>query len=847
MSIQVLESKNLDSTSAQKDLWEAIKKVISWQQQAPPLVTVSRDMLPLSFAQERLWFRQAIEPNMGLAYNIPLGLKIVGELNSFLLEESLREIGQRHEVLRTSFDFKEKNPYQIIHPKNSFELSKINLQLYPELEREKKAMELIKEDIERAFDLTEAPFFRGTLFQLDKSEYILLLTVHHIVVDAWSKGVLFEELATLYEAFSQGKPSPLPELSIQYADYTVWQRQWLKGEFKTELSNYWQEQLGNNLSILKLPYDYSKSTVVNSNSGYYKQLLPQKLTQALKNLSRREGVTLFATLLTAFKVLLYRYTEQNDIFVCSPIANRNRKEIKGLIGYFVNLLILRTEFESNCSFKELLAKVRRVASGGYAHQDLPIQEVINSSSTPVSQVMFALQNTAIHTLELPSLTVENLDLDSGKADFDLYLHLIKQEDTLAAVFKYNSDLWEEASIVKMMAHYQTILGNIVSDVECNLDTLLPLSATEQEELSRKREQNLLASNKKTYIPPQNPIELKLAKIWSELLDIESVGVEDNFFEIGGQSLLAVNLFTKIEQEFGKTLPLNSLFQAPTIKQLAQILQESELLSWSSLVPIQPNGTKPPFFCIHGQQGNVLNLRKLSHYLGSDQPFYGLQAKGLDGKETPSNSIAEMATRYIQEIRTIQPHGAYFLGGNSMGGTIALEMAQQLEAQGEEVALLVMFDSFNKNAFPRLVLRQENYFSYLFHNSLLKSLVGEIREFCACKIGQIIAKFYSFFGRIIPPKLAVSLVAEANMQAKRDYTPQPYSGKITLLRAKEPAQFNKQYLPTLQDWFERDYQHGWGEVAELETYVVPGDHYSIFNEPNVSVLAAKLRNRLVSNG
>ncbi len=838
MSVQILENQKQNSTSAQKELWEAIKKVVSWQNQAPPLVSVSRNsLIPLSFGQERLWFRQEIEPNKALAYNIPLGLKIAGNLNSFLLEESLREICQRHEILQTCFDFREGKSYQVFCPETNFKLSKINLQSYPVLERENIATELIKEDISQPFDLTKAPLLRGTLFQLDKKQYILLLTVHHIVIDAWSKGVLFEELGTLYEAFSQGKPSPLPELSIQYADYTVWQRQWLKGEFKTALSNYWQKQLGNNLSVLKLPYDRTKSTVVNSNSGYYKQLLPQKLTQALKNLSKREGVTLFATLLAAFKVLLYRYTKQNDIFVSSPIANRNRKEIRGLIGYFVNLLILRTEFKTNCSFKELLAKVRRVVSGGYAHQDLPVQEVINSSSTPVSQVMFALQNTAIHTLELSNLTIENLDLDSGKADFDLYLHLIKEGDTLAAVFKYNSDLWEEASIIKMMSHYQTILENIVADVDCSLDALLPLSAREEEKLSEKREQSLLASSNKTYNPPQNSLELKLAKIWSELLNIESVGVEDNFFEIGGQSLLAVNLFSKIEQEFGKTLPLNTLFQSPTIKELAQILQDStQLLSWSSLVPIQPNGTKPPFFCIHGQQGNVLNLRKLSHYLGSDQPFYGLQARGLDGKETPSNSIIEMATRYIAEIRTIQPHGAYFLGGNSMGGTIALEMARQLEAQGEEVALLVMFDSFNKNAFPRLVLRQENYLAYLFHNGFVKSLATETREFCDRKIKQIIAQFHLLFGHTIPTKLAIARVAEANMQAKCNYIPQPYSGKITLLRAKEPAQFNKQYLPTLQDWFERDYRHGWGEIAELETHVVPGDHYSIFDEPNVSVLA-----------
>lgn len=848
MSVQTLANQKQEietsSKSAQKDLWEAIKKVISWQHQAPPLITVShKSSLPLSFAQQRLWFRQQIEPNRALAYNIPLGLKIIGKLNFSALEKSLQEICQRHEVLRTSFTFIEGKPAQIIHPQNSFTLSRIDLRNYSG-QPESKAMELMGEDITKPFDLTQAPLLRGTLFQLEATEYILLLTIHHIAVDAWSKGVLFQELATLYEAFSLGQPSPLKKLSIQYGDYAVWQRQWLEGDFQTVLLDYWQNQLGDSLPILQLPYR-TKPTVSTHNSGYYKQLLPQKLTRTLKNLSRREGVTLFATLLAAFKVLLYRYTEQNDIFVCSPIANRNRKEIKGLIGYFANLLILRTEFESNCSFRELLGKVRQVASGGYAHQDLPVQQVINSlnsASSSISQVMFAMQNTAIHTLDLPGLTVENIDLDSGKADFDLYLHLIKEGDTLAAVFKYNSDLWEEASIVKMMEHYQTILENLVADVNSSIDSLLPLTETEQQQLKTKREENAQDLNNiaPTYVAPSNSIELKLVKIWSEVLGINSIGVEDNFFELGGQSLLAINVFTKIEREFGKTLPLTSLFQAPTIKQLAPMLQDSaELLSWSSLVPIQPNGTKPPFFCIHGQQGNVLNLRELSHHLGSDQPFYGLQARGLDGIEKPSCSIADMASKYIQEIRTIQPHGAYFLGGNSMGGTIALEMARQLQEAGEEVALLVMFDSFNKNAFPRLVLRQENYLAYLLQQGVSNSII-ELKELIQRQWQQVISKLYSVFGRNIPHNLAISLVAEANMRAKRDYTPKTYSGKITLFCAQEPATFTKKYLPTVQDWFERDYQHGWGDLGDLETHTVPGDHYSIFNEPHVSVLATKLQ-------
>ncbi|WP_332866946.1 condensation domain-containing protein [Pannus brasiliensis] len=846
--------------AAQKELWKALQTIMTWQKQAPPLIPVSRqNALPLSYPQERLWFLQQLQPSKAAAYNIPLGFRLIGKLDRPALERSLTEILRRHEALRTAFALVEGKPVQVIHPPLPFNLVSLDWRALPHTPtplkggedaegwRETEAIELMRQEIQQPFDLTEVPPWRGLLIQLEEEKHLLLLTVHHIAIDAWSKGVLFQELAALYEAFCQRNPSPLAELPVQYADFAVWQRQLLQGEFQQVLLNYWQGQLDKNLEPLKLPEQVTTAPT-RGRAASRKLVLPGELVRAIKSFSRREGATLFPTLLAAFKVLLHGYCQQDDIFVCSPIANRNRQEIKGLIGYFVNLLILRTSIDGTASFRELLAQVRRGASGAFAHQDLPIQQLLNSRqllATPLSQVMFALQNTAIHTLQLSGLTVTRLELDSETVDFDLYLYLIEEGESLAAVLKYDGDLFSEETIARMLEQYQLILENVVANPEQSVSSLLPLSEAEKERLRSRqpsREPVIKNTPSSSSIAPRNAIELKLAQLWCQILGIESVGIRDNFFELGGQSLLAMSLFVQIEQAFGKTLPLSTLLEAPTIERLARTISSETVPSWSSLVPLQTSGSQPPFFCIHGQQGNVLNLRELARHFTGDRPFYGLQARGLDGKQAPRSVIEEMATHYLSEIRTIQARGPYFLGGNSMGGTIAFAMAQQLRQQGEEVAVLVLFDSFHKTAFPRLSFRQQHYLTYLSRLGFSPALLAELQELGRRELQEILCHFYSRLGRTLPHHLCRALVMEANRRAKWAYNPQVYPDRVVLLRAKEPANFTKPYLPTAEDWYIRDSRHGWGDLAVggLEIYDVPGNHYSIFDSPNVSTLAATLK-------
>jgi amino acid adenylation domain-containing protein len=441
---------------------------------------------PLSFAQKRLWFIDQLEPGNPF-YNIPGAVQLEGNLNIPALEQSLNEIVQRHEILRTTFTTVEGQPVQVIAPSLHLTIPVIDLSklAFPEQEVEK----LISQETLCSFDLERGPLVRVRLLQLSQTQYVMLFTLHHIIADGWSMGLLVDELATLYPAFCAGELSPLPKLPIQYADFAVWQQNWLQGEVWEKQLNYWKEQL-NNISILSLPTDKPRPAIPSFRGATQSFILPKDLTEALKSLSRRAGVTLFMTLLAAFKVLLHRYTGQDDICIGSPIANRNRAEIEKLIGFFVNSLVLRTDLSGNPTFLELLSRVKEVTLEAYAHQDLPFEKLVeelqperNLNYNPLFQVAFQLQNTPAQTLELPELTLSSLNQNGAQtAKFDLDLSLAETNEELIGHLEYSTDLFEPATIARMVEHLQTLLNGIVANPENKISELPLLSAAEQQQL-----------------------------------------------------------------------------------------------------------------------------------------------------------------------------------------------------------------------------------------------------------------------------------------------------------------------------------------------------------------------------
>jgi len=439
---------------------------------------------PLSFAQQRLWFINKLEPNSP-AYNIAIAIRIKGQLNEVALAQSLKEIIRRHKVLRTSFKALNGEPVQVILEREAEDRGRY----FPLPNSESEIQSFLVQEGQQPFDLAEVGLFRTKLLRLDAEESILIITMHHIIFDGWSAGVLIREVAALYKAFLTGEPSPLPELTIQYVDYAYWQREWLKGEILESQLAYWKQQLGGNLPVLNLPTDYPRPTVSTLRGARQTLVLPEVLRGGIKELSQQEGVTLFMILLAAFKTLLFRYTHQDDILVGSPIANRNLAEIQGMIGFFVNTLVLRSNLSGNPCFKELLKRIRRVALDAYSHQDLPFEKLVEElqpdrslSHTPLFQVMFALQNFPMPNLEVAGLNLQVQEVDTGTAKFDLTLFVEDRGGELVAIFEYNTDLFKATTITRMLGHFQTLLEGIVANPNQRLSDLPLLTEVERNQL-----------------------------------------------------------------------------------------------------------------------------------------------------------------------------------------------------------------------------------------------------------------------------------------------------------------------------------------------------------------------------
>ena len=1361
-----------------------------------------------SFAQERLWFLDQMMPGSPV-FNVPIAVRLSSAIDFEVLQKSVNEIVRRHEVFRTTFVTIDGRPAPLVSSDLEAKLHVVDLTSLRASEREAESHRLTNDEALRPFDLARGPLIRTSLLKLSEQESIFLLTMHHIVSDGWSIVLFFKELSTLCQVFSNGKASSLGELPIHYTDYAVWQREWLCGDLLEQQLSYWRNQLGGELPVLDLPSDRPRPAVQTYPGGRVTLTLPAELTRAVGALSKRENATLFMTLLAAFKLLLQRYSGQQDIIVGSPIANRPRAETEKLIGFFLNNLALRTDLSGDPSFRELLARVRNTALDAYAHQDVPFEKLIEElkpdrdlSRTSIFQVYFNLFSFS-DQIELPdgetiSFVDAWLQSDEELSKFDLTLYAGEDDKEIKLALVYNTELFEHDRIVEMLDQFKSLLSQIVErpdekissfslvtpaaktflpdptqpfpaqkreaiptlfsrqarrrpeqiavvdpheswsyrdldsrsnqianylrlggiraqdvvaiyghrsaplvcailgvlkagaafvildpaypaprlihclqiaaprawiqieaagplpepldqfmdtlDCCCRLeltaqenekhrdplasysienpdvnidpddlayvaftsgstgnpkgilgrhgpltlftswavetfaldesnrfcmlsglahdplhrDIFTPLqlggticipdprdleapqrlrawmkqqgitvanltpamsqllsdtdAATNGEQIeslrysflvgdvltkrdvsrlkklapsincvnlygatetqravgyyivpdagksssetendavwksgtgvppvnhaqdaratikevlplgkgikdvqllvlngsrrlcgigeageiyfrsphlakgylgdealthekfilnpftnasgdrlyrtgdlgrylpdgnvehlgrvdrqvkvrgfriepgeieavltqhpavreaavvalqnksgeaslvayvvplqaagittsalrqylgeklpaymmpaafvmmdalpltpNRKLDRSALSSpdpehQERTaeYTAPRSEVEEALANIWKEVLAVERVGVDDNFFELGGHSLMAVRLFAIMEKKFSRRLPLATLFQAPTVAQLAAILQKDAAPSWSSLVPIQPLGSRQPFFCVHAVGGNVLEYHDLARHLGTDQPFYGLQSRGLDGTQPPHTRITEMAAHYIKEIREFQPAGPYFIGGRSLGGIIAFEMACQLRIQGQEVGLLALLDSYpvghNKRSpdagalrskVGRIVRRIGAHLSNLRGLSLqrkvlyviYKSRYGALK--LKSKLWRTIYRSYGNLGRALPRTLRH--VQEFNWLAAHNYVPQLYDGRVTLFWASSDLRASF------------DLVEGWRVLVPrgIEVQEISGTHLNIIKEPHVAELALKL--------
>jgi non-ribosomal peptide synthetase component F len=457
---------------------------VAARESAPAIQPIARtENLALSFAQQRQWTWFQLAPDSVL-YHISEAARFYGPLDPRVLEQVINEIIQRHETLRTTFSMVDGEPVQVIAPRLTLPLSVTDLSQLPEAEAEAEARRLVVRQARQVFDLSRGPLVRVSLLRLGDEQHVVHFTMHHIVSDGWSMGVLVREVVSLYAAFAQGAPSPLPPLPLQYADFAHWQRQWLSGERLEALLDYWKRTLGGAPATMELPTDRPRPPIQSARGAHQVVALDRAASDALRELARQEGATLFMTCLAAFKTLLYRYTGREDILVGTPIAGRTRAELEGLIGFFANTLVLRTDLGGEPGFRQVLRRVRETVLGADAHQELPFERLVDELAPardpgriPWVQAAFMFQASSLApgaaTLELPGMRVGPLKIESETAKTDLILSLTDRPDGISGSFDYNTDLFDPGTIARMAADFQTLVAALAAAPDEPIANLAP--------------------------------------------------------------------------------------------------------------------------------------------------------------------------------------------------------------------------------------------------------------------------------------------------------------------------------------------------------------------------------------
>jgi thioesterase domain-containing protein/acyl carrier protein len=811
----------------------------------PELQPEDAFVVPSWFGQQKKWVEDPTGSDSAI-YNYPLLLRIRGPLRERALQQSLQEIVRRHGVLRSVFRVMDESLIQIVVAAQEFSLPLTHLAGLPEA-RERQMQEAARAEAMRPFDLTRDPLLRARLMCLETEDHVLQLTTHTLVYDDWSSGALIHDLSEMYGAFAAGTIPLHHPLPFQFGDFVRWHRKRLQGpEFESHLG-YWKQQLDSATAFEHLPADFARPSSNAHTGARQTVILPVAQADSLKLLSRQERVSLFMVLLAGFKCLLHRYSGHEEIGVATCAANRPLEEVEGLIGRFGNSVLLRTSLSGNPTFSELLKRVREVTLKAFSHQELPFGMLLERISggadgnrKPPFQVMFILQNAPKESWQLPGLSVEWAPLATGTSKYDLIVWL-KSEPKLEITLEYSTQVFASASMNQLFADYQAILETMAKDPKERVNTVR-ISA-KPESVGAKPAPTPVKEI--VGVADKAGVEARMIELWKAAFGLHTIDVSQNFFELGGDSLLAARLFAQIEKAFQRPLPLTSLLEAPTIQQLVQILCDEASGPSSTLVSVQPKGTRPPLFCVHGHGGEPFYCRELSRSLGSDQPLYGLRSQGHCG-EPIHHTVSEMAAHYTQVIRAVQPNGPYYLGGYCFGGMIAYEMARLLTAQNQDIALLALFNTpapgslrgwpLNLNYIKRRSLHELT--KLRAQGTLPKLRILGIKSARLLRLAW--RSYKAVLGRLIaklshpsakPLTNGLLSVPGANIAAAKAYDPGRYAGRITLFSTRE-----------VSTYYGIDPREGWLPFAAggIEHHAVEGDHDSLFEPPFDAMVAAKLK-------
>jgi thioesterase domain-containing protein len=827
-------------TPEQRELYELLlkKKDIDPSRGSIPRRTDPAAPAPLSYAQHRLWFFNRLAPDSP-AYHIPYVFRLRGPLDRAALEKSLNEIVRRHEILRVTCRREGSRPVQTAAPALAVPLEVVDLRSRPDPERATEVRRIVAEATRRPFDLSRGPMLRTGLIRTADDEHVLIFVTHHFVSDGWSMRIWMQELRTLYAGFHSGTAVRLPDLPVQYPDYACWQRGAARAAAMKQELAFWKERLIRAPKEMPLPADHPARPKAVSPGAKLNIAFSSELSDRLQELSRQEGVTLFILLLAGLQAVLHRLCDIEDVLVGTPVSTRTRVELETLIGNFANYLLLTTNLSGDPTFRDLISRARTVAAEAFAHQEAPLEMLAEalqatgqSHLIPSLQVLFVLREGVLEeVLEFPEIDIERIDVDLGAARVDLYLDLAVGRHGIRGTMTYSLDRFEPATVERIVDRLRLLLARASEDPDRRISELLadadlirgagaPVAPAAGADLPEFRN-------------PKDSLELQLRGIWERVLDRAPIGSDDDFFDVGGTSVLAMSVYAEIQQTLGVTLSEDAIIQAPTVGKLGRMIRDGGWTSpWTHLVPLQPAGDKPGLFLIHGLEGSVLPYALLARYLGGGRPVYALQATHI----REDDGFEDLARKYLTEIRAAQPAGPYHLGGYCTGGIVAHELAHQLRAAGQAVGAIVQMDPlFFADGTRWVLLYLRNVVRWRrFLKRLHESAVGRaLKRIGLYRRPPWEIRFRDGTWVLADPDADTARRIEAHVHMRRKYDLRPWEGRVHVFLSG--AMITRKHSPVPM----------WKELAlgGLEVAEVPGRHTSMLAEPHVGVLAEKMRRAL----
>ncbi|UFH57438.1 amino acid adenylation domain-containing protein [Spirosoma sp. KNUC1025] len=830
-----------------------------------PGTTTSKPRFPLSFAQKRLWIIDQIDGSQG-AYNVPIVLAIRGPLNQLALQKSLNEIIRRHSILHTTFGFANGAPFQQIEPPFSLPITVSEIPGSAETDIDERINQWIRAEGYRPFDLSEGPLLRASVVQRSETSWVLILVFHHIIYDGFSIRVLADELTAIYPSILANEPVTLPQLPIQYVDYALWQVDQHRPDTLNRELTYWKTRLAGVAPLLNLPIDKPRPPVQSFAGADYSFAIPDRLWQRLRYDLREPGTTPFLRLLTVFAVWLQLVAKTSDVVIGIPVAGRTRPELNSLIGFFVNTLPLRVEVSPERTYRQQLRNVRELTLEAFDHQTLPFEQIVEElrpvrsrAYSPLVQVVFDFQEDTSNYWRLNGLEVKPVPFEQHMAKFDLHLSVRETSAGVEGTLNYRTELFEERTIAQMAHDFIQLLEQLLTQPD---KPLIELQAgalpTDKALRTTASDPDFVTYN--TEIEPVLPdldytLVETLHPIWTKLLHTDSIGLDEDFFDSGGHSLLAVQLVNEIQRQTGYSMPVASVFANPTLRKLATYLKTTEVQAvWHPLVAVKPQGDRHPLFLVHPISGDVGYVYQLAPYVAEQQPVYALRAVGLDGIAKPSVSIEEMAAHYVELITHQQAEGPYSLGGFSLGGIVAFEMARQLTQLGKKVNLVAIIDAYPINPDAdtnRIPIRQLVPYYYNYWRSLPKQpsmLLPILRKKVPWASQLLLRQFRRSFYK--PSVSAVNTTSQASSfvpkdllvktfrQAYSQYAFKPYDGKIVFLRAAKADTFGAS---------QNKVDFGWSRYARqgVDVHEILGEHESLFsNNATIERIAHILQSYLM---